>query len=95
MHSVTLEDGEILEMKALYIRPPMVQACPDLLEQLGVELDDKGYIVVDDNQKTNVEGVMACGDCTTANRAVSIAVASGTIAAKMLNYELSIEDWTQ
>jgi NADPH-dependent glutamate synthase beta subunit-like oxidoreductase len=36
---------------------------------------------------------MACGDCTTPNRALSIAIASGTKAAKMLNYELSMKDW--
>jgi thioredoxin reductase len=57
-------------------------------------LNDKGYIEVDsETQKTRVAGIIACGDCTTPNRALSIAIASGTKAAKMLNYELSIEDW--
>jgi thioredoxin reductase len=57
-------------------------------------LNDKGYIDVDsETQKTRVAGIIACGDCTTPNRALSIAIASGTKAAKMLNYELSMEDW--
>jgi len=34
-------------------------------EQLGLELDEKGYLRVDNMMKTNVEGVMAAGDSTT------------------------------
>ena len=35
----------------------------ELAKKLGVELDDKGYIKVDRYQRTNIEGVFACGDC--------------------------------
>lgn len=96
MTSVVLRDDTELPMDALYIRPPMRQNIPDFrLSGRGrLVMDDRGYIQVDpDTQKTSIEGVMACGDCTTPNRALSIAVASGTKAAKMLNYELSMEDW--
>jgi len=48
---------------------------------------------VDDHQRTSQPGVYACGDCTTANRALSIAMASGTKAGKMLNFELAMEEW--
>lgn len=34
------------------------------LEELGVALDQRGYIQVDANMRTNVEGVYAIGDCT-------------------------------
>lgn len=40
-----------------------VEPNTDLAKKLGVELDDKGYIKVDRYQRTNVEGVFACGDC--------------------------------
>ena len=33
------------------------------IEAAGLELDDRGYIVVDDQLRTNVEGVWAIGDC--------------------------------
>lgn len=34
-------------------------------EQLGLELDEKGYLRVDNMMKTNVQGVMVAGDSTT------------------------------
>lgn len=32
-------------------------------EQAGITVDEKGYIVVDDHLRTNVEGIWALGDC--------------------------------
>ena len=95
LSSIVLQDGSELPMDCVYIRPPMVQNFEaERLEGESLQLDDKGYIKVDpDTQKTSVEGIMACGDCTTPNRALSIAAAAGTKAAKMLNYELAMDDW--
>ncbi len=36
----------------------------DLVESLGVELDERGYIKVDNMMKTNIDGVFAAGDIT-------------------------------
>jgi pyruvate/2-oxoglutarate dehydrogenase complex dihydrolipoamide dehydrogenase (E3) component len=33
------------------------------LDQAGVEVDDRGYILVDDELRTNVPGIWALGDC--------------------------------
>ncbi|WP_109126542.1 FAD-containing oxidoreductase [Dyella sp. C11] len=33
------------------------------LDKAGVEMDDHGYVVVDDQCRTNVEGIWAMGDC--------------------------------
>lgn len=33
------------------------------LDKIGVEMDERGYIIVDDQLRTNVEGVWALGDC--------------------------------
>jgi pyruvate/2-oxoglutarate dehydrogenase complex dihydrolipoamide dehydrogenase (E3) component len=33
------------------------------LERAGVEVDDRGYIKVDDELRTKVEGIWALGDC--------------------------------
>lgn len=52
-----------------------------LAKQLQVRLDEKGYIVVDRLQKTNVKGVYAAGDITGGLRQVITACAEGAIAA--------------
>jgi thioredoxin reductase len=93
VEGVLLGNGEMLDLDVIYIRPPLEQQLPRLETDCVLEMDDEGYIRVDDNQKTSVDGIMACGDCTTPNRSLSIAIASGTRAAKMLNYELSMEEW--
>jgi thioredoxin reductase (NADPH) len=52
-----------------------------LAKQLGVKVDDQGYILVDRQQRTNIEGVYAAGDITGGLRQVVTAVAEGAIAA--------------
>jgi thioredoxin reductase (NADPH) len=56
----------------------------DLPNKIGIDLTKKGYIKVDQAQKTNIDGVWAAGDCTTNSngfRQVVTAVAEGAIAA--------------
>ena len=53
----------------------------DLAKKLGVKLDESGYIVVDKEGRTNVEGVYAAGDITDGLRQVVTACAEGAIAA--------------
>ncbi|MCK5261452.1 MAG: FAD-dependent oxidoreductase [Thermoplasmatales archaeon] len=52
-----------------------------LAKELGVKLDEKGYIIVDRQQKTNVRGVYAAGDITGGLRQIITACAEGAIAA--------------
>jgi thioredoxin reductase (NADPH) len=49
-------------------------------KQLGVTIDEQGYIVVDRQQRTNIAGVFAAGDITGGVRQVVTAVAEGAIA---------------
>jgi len=54
----------------------------ELALKLGVELDSEGYIKVDRNQATNVEGVFAAGDCcNNPLKQVITACGDGAIAA--------------
>ena len=47
-----------------------------------VQLDDRGYVVTDENGFTGVPGVFAAGDCRSKPvRQVATAVADGVIAA--------------
>ena len=53
----------------------------DLAKELGVKLDEKGFVIVDKQQRTNVKGVYAAGDITGGLRQVVTACAEGAIAA--------------
>jgi thioredoxin reductase (NADPH) len=56
-----------------------------------INTDDRGYIITDDNMKTNIEGVFAAGDCRVKSlRQVVTATADGAIAA--VQAEKYIED---
>ena len=50
-----------------------------------VELNDKGYILTDSEQKTNIEGIYAAGDvCIKSLRQVVTATGDGALAATEL-----------
>jgi len=54
----------------------------EFLENLGVEVDGEGYIVVDREQKTNIPGIFAAGDvCNNPLKQIVTACADGAIAA--------------
>jgi thioredoxin reductase (NADPH) len=52
-----------------------------LAKELGVNLNEKGYIIVDKEKRTNIKGVYAAGDITGGLRQVVTACAEGAIAA--------------
>ncbi|KAL7944485.1 hypothetical protein V8C42DRAFT_346227 [Trichoderma barbatum] len=47
------------------------------LEEAGVKLDSKGYVVVDDYQNTNVDNIFALGDVTGQVELTPVAIAAG------------------
>ena len=53
----------------------------NLLQTQGIELDDWGYVKVDENGKTNLENVYAGGDNTESKATVCRALAAGKKAA--------------
>jgi thioredoxin reductase (NADPH) len=53
----------------------------EIARSLGVKLDESGYIMVDDQQRTSVRGVYAAGDITGGLRQVVTACAKGAVAA--------------
>ncbi len=66
-----------------------------LFDMLGVEVD-KGYIVVDNKQKTNIDGLWSAGDITTGSglfRQVITACSEGAVAAyDIFSYLQKIKD---
>lgn len=54
------------------------------LENIGVALDEKGYIKVDKYQNTNVESVYAVGDCIGKVELTPVAVKAGRLLSERL-----------
>lgn len=54
------------------------------LERLGLVLDTRGAIVIDDQMRTSIPNIYAVGDCTTQPQFVYVAAAAGTRAAENL-----------
>jgi len=53
----------------------------ELAKKLNVKLDERGFIITDDQQRTNVKGIYAAGDITGGLRQVVTACAKGAVAA--------------
>ncbi|MCU0384837.1 MAG: NAD(P)/FAD-dependent oxidoreductase [Flavihumibacter sp.] len=83
VYQVQLEDGTLIPLKALFVRVPFSQS--PLVQQLGLSLNEQGYITVNPFQQTSLAHVFAAGDCTTPMRSVSTAVAQGTMAGAAIN----------
>ncbi len=52
----------------------------ELARKTGIKTDEKGYIVVDRNQRTNIEGIYAAGDVTGEPAQITKAVGEATVA---------------
>ncbi|WP_026157109.1 dihydrolipoyl dehydrogenase [Corynebacterium capitovis] len=65
------------------------------LENTGVDLTERGAIAIDDNMRTNVEGLYAIGDVTAKLQLAHVAEAQGIIAAETIAgaETLPIEDY--
>lgn len=78
-----LNTNKEIKLDGLFINIGSIPST-DLAEELGVKLDERKHIIVDDGMKTNVEGIFAAGDCTTGSNHVEqiiTASAEGAIAA--------------
>jgi thioredoxin reductase (NADPH) len=85
VESMVLEDTKTSETSTLKVDGIFVSigVIPqnEIAKELGVELDEQGYIKVDKQMRTNVKGVYAAGDIAGGLRQVITAAAEGAIAA--------------
>jgi thioredoxin reductase (NADPH) len=66
----------------------------ELAKQLGLELDDQGYIKTDlATMRTSMPNVYAAGDITGAPKQIVVAVAHGSIAAMTAFEDLTSRTW--
>lgn len=87
--SVELEGGARVTCDVLFAHPP--QRHVPLIASLGLALDEQGYVKVDPMMReTSIPGIYAAGDLTTRAQGAALAAAAGTMAAGMLNHELTV-----
>jgi thioredoxin reductase len=89
VESVSLESGEKIEVDTLLWIPskrpsPLIQR---LVENLGLELDEQGYVKTDKTQQTNVKGLFAAGDVQNPYSGALEAAHTGGMAATSMVHE--------
>ncbi|KIH97043.1 flavoprotein disulfide reductase [Streptomonospora alba] len=78
---VTLSDGRTVEGSHCLMTVGMIPNTANIgLQEIGVGLDDGGFIQVDRVSRTSASGVYAAGDCTGVNMLASVAAMQGRIA---------------
>jgi NAD(P)H dehydrogenase (quinone) len=78
---VTLDDGRTVTGSHCLLTVGMIPGTRGLgLEQVGVRLDNRGFVEVDRVSRTSVPGVYAAGDCTGVLMLASVAAMQGRIA---------------
>jgi dihydrolipoamide dehydrogenase len=63
------------------------------LEQLGVTIDARGFVVTDDQCRTNVPGVYAIGDVSGMPMLAHKASKEGEVAAEVIAGKAAGKDW--
>jgi thioredoxin reductase len=83
VESVLLESGEKIEAGTLLWIPPKrpSQLIHRLVENLGLELDEQGYVKTDKMQQTNIKGLYAAGDVQNPYSGALEAAYTGGMAA--------------
>ncbi|WP_426756532.1 NAD(P)/FAD-dependent oxidoreductase [Myxococcus sp. Y35] len=87
--AVELEDGTRVPRQILFDHPPQRQV--PLVQQLGLELTEEGFVKVQATGETSVPGIFAVGDMSQRMQAAIAAASAGAVAAGMLNHGLSQE----
>lgn len=88
---VHFRDGDTLDLEAVFLNPQQRQRS-NLPHRLGLQLDDKGRVQVNEHGMTSLRGIWAAGDMTGAPQYVMSAAAAGQVAAVSLNATLIHED---
>ncbi|MEM0465749.1 MAG: FAD-dependent oxidoreductase [Candidatus Pacearchaeota archaeon] len=91
VEGVKLKSGKEIKIDGIFVE---IGSIPEttLISNLGIKLDDKGYILTDKYQRTNVSGFFAAGDITNNNlKQIITAAAEGAVAAYSAYQEIKKE----
>lgn len=89
LERIELAGGDSVERDVLVAHPAQRQV--DLVRGLGLALDERGFVKVDDSRETSVPGIYAAGDLMSPAQSAVLGAAAGMFAAAMLNRVLTIE----
>jgi thioredoxin reductase (NADPH) len=92
VEGVKLKSGEILPLEGIFIE---IGSSPkiDFLKSLNLKLSEKGFIITDKEQKTNVSGFFAAGDITNNTlKQIVTAAGEGATAAFSVYNEIKREE---
>lgn len=90
LRGVEVDGGDVIAREALFVGAMALPASP-LASELGCALDDLGFPVVDEDGLTSVPGVWAVGNAVTMKRGLVESAASGSMAARMVVFDLISE----
>ena len=87
VEAVTLDTGEKVEVGTLLWTPPEKPSSliQNLIENIGLELDENGYIKTNEAQQTNVDRLWAAGDVQGWSGAIEAANAGGMVATMIVH----------
>jgi len=82
LEKVVLKDNKEITLDAIFIEIGHVPN-KELLDKLALEIDEFGEIIVDKEQRTNIPGLFAAGDCTnhTELKQIVTSTSQGAIAS--------------
>lgn len=92
VQKIVFKDGSKERFLTAYAPLPFKQNSSIPME-LGCELTEDGHIKTDHFQQTTVQDIFACGDNSSPMRSIALAVATGNVAAAMVNKVLSDEQF--
>ena len=86
VQAVTVDSGKRVEVGTLHWMPPKRQSplVEKLVRNIGLELEESGFIKTDELQETNVEGVYAVGDLKGWTGGLRAAEAGDTAASTIV-----------
>lgn len=85
---IVTADGETIPRTAAFVRP-VYEPRLDYVDQLGLDTDDHGFLIVDPGGRTSVPGVYAAGDSTVPGpRQLIVSAGQGAVVASALNTDL-------
>ncbi|PZF97257.1 NAD(P)/FAD-dependent oxidoreductase [Micromonospora deserti] len=88
---VELDRGSVVAPAAIFVRPRFVPS-NGLLTGLGCQVDDNGWVVIDQMGRTSVPGIWAAGNAADPRAQVITAAGAGSAAAIAMHADLVDED---
>ena len=89
---VELIDGRVIARTAVFVRPGNMPHADGLIAGLGCDVDEAGFVSVDESGRTSTSGVWAAGNVVDPRAQVITSAGAGSAAAIAINADLVDED---